>query len=102
MRWGMSDRWRAAESAQQLPAAAKAPEVEKTEAKFYEELIASKPALIEEKVKLHGQLIEEFNLSLLDRVSPEDLARQVKNFVTEYVQRERVPLNQKELEAFSE
>ena len=71
MRWGISDRWHASDGASQKAAAVtvlKEPEA-KTESKFYEELVASKPALIEEKVKLHGQLIEEFNLALLDRVS---------------------------------
>ncbi|PVE25665.1 type II secretion system protein E [Microvirga sp. KLBC 81] len=104
MRWGRSERWRASEAKSQGVALAlmpKEPEP-KTETKIYEEVVASKPTLIDEKVKLHGQLIEEFNLALIERVSPEDLARQVKQFVTEYVQRERVPLNQKELEAFSD
>ncbi len=104
MRWGISDRWRAGETKNQDVALALAPKPPETnpEAKFYEELVAAKPALIEEKVKLHGQMIEEFNLALLERVSPEDLARQVRQFVSEYVLRERVPLNQRELEAFAD
>lgn len=103
MRWGI-DRWRTSEVKSQDPAlslALKEPEA-KTETKAHVELVTPKPSLIEEKVKLHGHLIEEFNLALLDRVSPEDLARQVKQFVSEYVQRERVALNQKELESFSD
>jgi pilus assembly protein CpaF len=70
--------------------------------RLYEELVASKPALIDEKVKLHGRIIDEFNLALLDKISSEDLARQVKRFVSEYVLTERIPLNQKELEAFTD
>ncbi|MBM1172015.1 CpaF family protein [Microvirga arabica] len=104
MRWGISDRWRTAEvKGQDLVVALtpKEPEV-KIESKAPAELAPPKPTLIDEKVKLHGQLIEEFNLALIDKVSPEDLARQVKQFVTEYVQRERVALNQKELEGFAD
>jgi pilus assembly protein CpaF len=96
----ISDRWRAGPAKVQ-------PEPEPVEErgsanKFYEELVASKPALIDEKVKLHGRIIDEFNLALLDKISPEDLARQVKRFVSEYVLNERIPLNQKELEAFTD
>ena len=57
--------------------------------------------LVDAKVKLHGRIIDEFNLALIDRVSPEDLARQVGRFVAEHAARERLTLNQKELEAFS-
>jgi len=95
----ISDRWRAAtaNAEQELE-----PQLQVSkEAKFYEELVASKPALIDEKVKLHGHIIDEFNLSMIDRVSTEDLAREVKRFVSEYVLRERIALNQKELEAFA-
>ena len=59
-------------------------------------------ALVDEKVKLHGQIIDDFNLSLMDKVSPEDFARQVKRFVSEYALRERLTLNQKELESFAD
>ncbi len=58
-------------------------------------------ALVDAKVKLHGKLIDEFNLALIDRVSPEDLSRQVGRFVADYALRERLPLNGRELEAFS-
>src|SRR5688500_5540342 len=100
MRINISDRWRA------TPVKA-TPEPEPSLArnesnKFYEELVASKPALIDEKVRLHGRIIDEFNLALLDKISSEDLSRQVKRFVSEYVLNERIPLNQKELEAFTD
>jgi pilus assembly protein CpaF len=100
MRISISDRWRSA-------AAPKPSEPEKQpepsgENKFYEELVASKPTLIDEKVKLHGRIIDEFNLALLDKIPPDELARQVKRFVSDYVLSERIALNQKELEAFAE
>ena len=59
-------------------------------------------ALVDEKVKLHSQIIDDFNLSLMDKVSPEDFARQVRRFVSEYALRERLTLNQKELESFAD
>jgi pilus assembly protein CpaF len=100
MRINISDRWRTTPAkAQPVPE----PVSERSEgSKLYEELVASKPALIDEKVKLHGRIIDEFNLALLDKISPEDLARQVKRFVSEYVLAEHIPLNQKELEAFTD
>lgn len=103
MRWGIADRWRTNEVKSDdlvVALATKEPEI-KIESKAPAEVAPPKPTLIDEKVKLHGQLIEEFNLALIDKVSPEDLSHQVKQFVTEYVQRERVALNQKELEAFA-
>jgi pilus assembly protein CpaF len=100
MRINISDRWKSASS---KPQPAPEPIEVKPEAnKLYEELIAAKPALIDEKVKLHGRIIDEFNLAILDKISQEDLARQVKRFVGDYVLSERIVLNQKELESFTE
>lgn len=101
MRISISDRWRQTSTQIKGIEPEKPPEPS-TETKFYEELVASKPALIDQKVKLHGRIIDEFNLALLDKVAPDELARQVKSFVSEYVLNERIALNQKELEAFTE
>ncbi|AMJ62714.1 CpaF family protein [Bosea sp. PAMC 26642] len=68
----------------------------------HQEPKVSRPALIDEKVKLHAQIIDEFNLSLMEKISAEDFARQVKKFVADYALRERLALNQKELESFAE
>ncbi len=62
----------------------------------------ARSALVNEKVKLHGQIIDEFNLSLLEKVSPDDFALQVRRFVSDYALRERLALNQKELESFAD
>lgn len=62
----------------------------------------SRSGLIDEKVKLHGHIIDEFNLSLMDKISADDFARQVRRFVSDYALRERLALNQKELEAFAD
>lgn len=67
----------------------------------YSDLIARRPALLEEKLKLHGRIIDEFNLSLLEKLAPDELRRQVQAYVSNYVRAERISLNQKELEAFT-
>ncbi|WP_082145364.1 CpaF family protein [Microvirga massiliensis] len=66
------------------------------------EEVLQRPKLMDEKVKLHGRIIDEFNLSMLEGMQPDELRRQVKAFVAEYVRSERIVLNQKELETFSE
>ncbi len=68
---------------------------------FHDDLIARRPALLEEKLKLHGRIIDEFNLALLEKLTPEELRRQVQAYVSNYVRAERISLNQKELEAFT-
>jgi pilus assembly protein CpaF len=100
MRISISERWKSSSSKPQP--VAEPVEVKQEANKHYEELVAAKPTLIDEKVKLHGRIIDEFNLSVLDKISQEDLARQVKRFIGEYVLVERIMLNQKELESFTE
>src|SRR5262249_36235311 len=68
----------------------------------YHELIRQRPALLDEKVKLHERIIDEFNLTSLEKLPREDLAREVRNFLNEYVKTERLSLNQRELHAFAE
>ena len=70
--------------------------------RFYEELIAQRPALVDEKVKLHAQIIDEFNVAALDRLPREELAKEVLGYVAEYLRTEKISLNQKELLAFVE
>ncbi|WP_238182611.1 CpaF family protein [Methylobacterium trifolii] len=66
-----------------------------------EPVAAPKASLIDAKVKLHGRIIDEFNLALIEKLSPDELARQVGRFVAEYASQERLPLNQRELEVFA-
>ncbi len=40
-------------------------------------------ALVDAKVRLHGRIIDEFNLALIDKLSPEDLAKQVARYVAD-------------------
>jgi pilus assembly protein CpaF len=69
--------------------------------RFYGDLIARRPALLDEKLKLHGRIVDEFNLTLLEKVSPEELYRQVQAYIANYVRAEDISLNQKELEIFT-
>ncbi len=65
------------------------------------DLLARRPALLDEKLKLHGRIIDEFNLAVLEKLSPDELRREVQAYVANYVRAERISLNQKELEIFT-
>src|SRR6201982_218781 len=69
---------------------------------LYQELIAQRPALLDEKVKLHAKIIDEFNLAVLERMPREELIRELRVYVGEYVRTEKIPLNQREMQAFVE
>jgi pilus assembly protein CpaF len=69
---------------------------------LYRELIAQRPALLDEKVKLHARIIDEFNLAVLERMPREELVGELRVYVGEYVRTEKIPLNQRELQAFVE
>jgi len=56
--------------------------------------------LIDAKVRLHRKLIDDLNLSVLERLSKDELRKQVGDIVTDYVRSERILLNTKELELF--
>ncbi len=56
--------------------------------------------LLDAKVRLHRRLIEEINLSALDKVPEEELRRYVQQLVSQYVLVERLPLNTQELGEF--
>jgi pilus assembly protein CpaF len=68
----------------------------------YHELLKQRPALLDEKVKLHERIIDDFNLASLEKLSREDLAREVRSYLGEYAKTERLSLNQRELLAFAE
>jgi pilus assembly protein CpaF len=70
--------------------------------RLYQELIAQRPALLDEKVKLHAKIIDEFNLAVLERMSREELVRELRVYVGDYVRAEKIPLNQREMQAFVE
>ncbi len=56
--------------------------------------------LLDAKVRLHRRLIEEINLSALDKVPEEELRKHVQQLVAQYVLVERLPLNTQELAEF--
>src|SRR6266571_289159 len=70
--------------------------------KFYREVIERRPALLDEKLKVHARIIDEFNLSLLEKLPHEELVRQVRAYVANYVRAEKISLNQRELDVFSD
>src|SRR5579871_2061354 len=69
---------------------------------FHKDLIARRPALLDEKLKLHARIIDEFNLTLLEKLPRAELVRQVNTYVANYVRTEKISINQKELELFCE
>jgi pilus assembly protein CpaF len=56
--------------------------------------------LLDAKVRLHRRLIEEINLSAIEKVSEDEVRRQISALVAQYVLAERIALNAQELEDF--
>jgi len=69
---------------------------------LYHELITQRPALLDEKLKLHARIIDEFNLASLEKLPRPDLVREVRSYLDDYVRTERLSLNQKEAQTFAE
>jgi pilus assembly protein CpaF len=57
--------------------------------------------LIDAKVRLHRKLIDDLNLAMLERLSKDELRKQIADIVSDYVRSERILLNGKELELFT-
>ena len=77
-------------------------QVEAEADQFYRDLIDRRPALLDEKLKLHARIIDEFNLVSLEKLPREDLVREVRTYLVEYMRTERLSLNQKEMLAFAD
>ena len=56
--------------------------------------------LLDAKVRLHRRLIEEINLSALEKLPEEEIRKHVQQLVTQYVLVERLALNTQELADF--
>jgi pilus assembly protein CpaF len=56
--------------------------------------------LLDAKVRLHRRLIEEINLSALERLPGEEIRRHVFGMVSQYIIAERLALNAEELDLF--
>jgi pilus assembly protein CpaF len=57
--------------------------------------------LLDAKVRLHRRLIEEINLSALEKLPEEEIRRHVRGLVSQYILAERIALNAQELEDFA-
>jgi pilus assembly protein CpaF len=62
--------------------------------------IALREKMLDAKVRLHRRLIEEINLSALEKLSEEDMRKHVQQLVTQYILVERLALNAQELAEF--
>src|SRR5580692_659140 len=69
--------------------------------RFPVEPTAQQPALLDEKLKLHARIIDEFNLALLEKLSADEMRREVQAYVANYMRTERISLNQNELQEFT-
>src|SRR4051794_28261422 len=56
--------------------------------------------LLDAKVRLHRRLIEEVNLSALEKLSEDDIRAHIQQLVTQYILVERLALNTEELSGF--
>lgn len=95
LRFGLGRGRSAQGSVAAVPAAPSEPLVEKVRE------TPQKNTLLDERVKLHQRIINEFNLALLDKVAPEELNRQIGSYISQYVTSENLALNQRELESFT-
>src|SRR5580692_11679915 len=56
--------------------------------------------LLDAKVRLHRRLIEEINLSALEKLPDEEMRSHIQGLVSQYVLTERLALNTQELNDF--
>src|SRR5580698_3283590 len=54
--------------------------------------------LLNARLKLHARLIDEIDLSKLDKLDDKEMRRQVRNLVADFAREERLPLNSVEIE----
>ena len=55
---------------------------------------------LDAKVRLHRRLIEEINLSALEKLPEDEMRAHIQQLVTSYTVKERLALNQHELNGF--
>jgi pilus assembly protein CpaF len=65
------------------------------------EPVPASNALLDAKLRLHGRLIEEVDLSKLEKLEDGELRRQVRVLVGEFARAERLPFNTAEIEQLS-
>lgn len=85
-------------------AQAEAPEARKpapqTQAEPHLPASNSREKLLDAKVVLHRRMLDEFNLLALEKMPRHRLVREIHKFVADYVERERLAMNNAELEEF--
>lgn len=64
------------------------------------EVSESKRKILDAKVTLHRKMLEEFNLVALEQLPKDQLHAEIHKFVSDYVRKERLALNNAELEEF--
>ena len=65
-----------------------------------EEVTPAKQKILDAKIKLHTKMLDEFNLVALEQLPQDQLVKEIHNFVSDYVAKERLALNNAELEEF--
>src|SRR5215510_1887715 len=58
------------------------------------------PELVDAKVRLHRRLVDDLNLSHIEKIPRSQLRHQVHGMISDYVVSERLPLNARELNDF--
>ena len=61
---------------------------------------ANRQRIIDAKVILHRKMLEEFNLVALEALPRDQIVAEIRRFVSDHVKRERLALNNAELEEF--
>jgi pilus assembly protein CpaF len=83
------------------PAPGGAAEADPAPTEAYSDMLTKRPALLDEKLKVHERIIDEFNLAALEKLPPEEIAKQIRAYVGNYARTESLSLNQKELDIFA-
>jgi len=86
--------------AEDAPSLQMVQELPKAEAELAPSITPLRDKLLDAKVRLHRRLIEEINLSAIEKISEGEVRRQISALVSQYVLAERIALNTQELENF--
>jgi len=82
------------------PATANAMTAAKKDATASTGSLLQSPELVDAKVRLHRKLVDELNLSHIEKIPRSQLRHQVHGMISDYVVSERLPLNTRELNDF--
>ena len=63
-------------------------------------ILLKQQRFLDAKIELHRRLIDELNLSAIEKIPKKELRSQLHGFVADYVRSEHIALNAQELEAF--